>query len=152
MHGRCNSPGNTGFARYGGAGIKICARWRKFENFYADMGERPEGKTLDRIDGSKGYEPGNCRWATRAEQANNTRTNRRLSFQGRTQTLTQWAVELGVRAPSLQARLHRGWSAERALTTPMGPARRTKLNVAIPAGYRLHPAIMAELAMIAPPI
>lgn len=73
MISRCHSPTSDNYPNYGGAGIVVCERWRaSFENFLADMGERPEGKTLDRVIGSKGYEPSNCRWATPGEQAQNT--------------------------------------------------------------------------------
>lgn len=68
---RCFNPNAAGYASYGGRGITVCARWLDFANFLADMGERPEGTSLDRIDGTKGYEPGNCRWATRAQQSRN---------------------------------------------------------------------------------
>ena len=70
---RCTSPKSPNYAYYGGRGITVCERWLSFENFYADMGERPHGMSIDRIDNSRGYEPGNCRWATRNTQQRNSR-------------------------------------------------------------------------------
>lgn len=95
MLGRCQNKTNGAFPNYGGRGVVVCERWKSFENFYADMGERPEGKTLDRFPNSNGdYEPGNCRWATKEEQDNNKRTNVYVTWNGKTQTYAQWGKEL----------------------------------------------------------
>jgi hypothetical protein len=93
-------------------GIKVCDRWlNSFEAFYEDMGCIPTPKhTLDRIDNDKGYEPANCRWATRLEQMNNTRKNRFITAFGRTQTMTQWARELNFGRGVIQGRIRRGGS------------------------------------------
>lgn len=118
MLARCATLSHKSFHNYGGRGIKVCPRWlNSFENFYADMGDRPSEKhSLDRINNDGNYEPGNCKWSTQREQTRNTRRNRRLTFRGKTQCVTAWAEELGVSITAIRDRLSRGWSDERALT------------------------------------
>lgn len=118
MRSRCGDPSNHRFSDYGGRGITVCERWQVFENFLTDMGEPEAGKTIDRVDVNGNYEPGNCRWADDREQRFNKRSNRLLTFLGRTQPLNAWAEELGVPRTRIWARLNLGWSAERALTEP----------------------------------
>lgn len=116
---RCQNPKNNRFNDYGARGITVCKRWLKFENFLADMGERPKGKTLDRKKNDLGYFKDNCRWATLTEQNNNTRRNVFLTFEGKTQTITQWAREKGINNGTLRSRIVlQGWSIERALSLP----------------------------------
>lgn len=116
MISRCNCKGDQAYNKYGGSGVKVCDRWLKFENFLADMGHRPDGKTLDRIENSKGYSKSNCRWATKTEQANNRRKNRLLEFSGKIQSLSQWSKEKGIPTSTLSGRLSKGWPIEKALT------------------------------------
>lgn len=120
MVSRCHNAKNASFHNYGGRGIVVCDRWRSFANFYADMGERPKGHTLDRIDNDGPYSPENCKWATYREQANNTRTLRLITFDGRTQSVSEWERELGL---PLKTRLHRGWDVAFAFTLAVGDRR-----------------------------
>lgn len=125
MIDRCTNEKNQAFHRYGGRGIKVCDRWKSFVNFYADMGPRPPGMTLDRHPNNDGdYEPTNCRWATREQQNNNKGINVLLTWQGRTLTLSQWARESNLNVQTLYARIAAGWATARALTTPPKPTGR----------------------------
>lgn len=99
-------------------GLTVCERWRDFSAFLADVGPRPAGTTLDRIDNDKGYEPGNCRWAPPRVQHRNKRTNRLLTHNGETLCLQEWAERLGLDPVSLAGRLRRGWPVSDALTKP----------------------------------
>ena len=122
MNKRCKNKNDPMYHIYGGNGISVCDEWSSFERFYADMGERPEGHSLDRIDGSKGYFYGNCRWATPREQALNRVTTKHdsIMYNGKTQALSEWADELGIKASVLYARIVRmKWSVEKAFTQPV---------------------------------
>lgn len=113
---RCNNPNNTAYHHYGGRGIKVCARWQKFENFLQDMGPRPARKTIDRIDVNGNYELSNCRWATMREQMRNRRDNVHYEYRGRKQILPDWSAEFGINPSTVASRMKRGWSLERSLT------------------------------------
>jgi hypothetical protein len=115
---RCGNPNNPAYKHYGARGIELCNRWFDFSNFLSDMGEPQKGMTLERIDNNLGYSPDNCRWATRAEQMSNTRANRRITHQGETLTITQWAKRLGVHRNTFNERLRCGWSEHDAITIP----------------------------------
>jgi hypothetical protein len=120
MKKRCLNPKVKAFERYGGRGIRVCNRWASsFENFLADMGPRPSKQhSVERDDVDGDYEPSNCRWATRPEQARNTRLTMRLEHRGRTLSVWEWERETGVSAIQIQKRIGRGWSVDRALTQP----------------------------------
>jgi hypothetical protein len=116
MMRRCYDHGYKDYPYYGGRGITVCERWHRFENFYADMGERPEGMTLDRVDVNRQYNKSNCRWASRTTQMNNTTRNRWLTYEGTTMTMSEWAKVTGISYTVLRARLNMlHWSLGRAL-------------------------------------
>lgn len=112
---RCTNPRCVAYPDYGGRGIRVCEPWMDFANFLADVGEKPERLSLDRIDNSRGYEPGNVRWATSVEQNNNTRWNRRVEHQGRVMTIAQWAKETGAPYHRIYEGLKRGRSMDEIL-------------------------------------
>lgn len=106
MRNRCSNPLNASWDRYGGRGVSVCPEWdSSYDTFFADMGEAPEGKTLDRIDVNGDYCPANCRWATWKEQANNKTTNVQLTYDGLTMTMAQWADYLEINRDTLFRRL-----------------------------------------------
>jgi len=119
MLNRCSNSNISTYRHYGGRGIKVCKRWLDIKNFIKDMGEKPENMSLGRIDNNKGYFPSNCRWETHTQQANNKRTNRMVEYRGQTLTVTQWARKLKIKSNCLWARLHKGWSMEKTLSTPI---------------------------------
>ena len=131
MHARCTLPNNKCFNIYGGRGIKVCERWRSFENFIADMGPRPSLKhSLDRYPNGDGdYEPGNCRWATSIEQGSNKRNNHLIEIDGETKTVSAWARERGLHKDLIFGRLGRGWTPRDAVMRPAQTSRRGCIGV-----------------------
>lgn len=119
MQARCGNPKSGSYQRYGARGVAVCERWSEFANFQADMGWRPPGKTIDRRDNARGYEPGNCRWATRAEQDRNKRTNVYVAYAGERILLIDLAAKVGVPYSNLSSRIRLGWSAEDAVGHPI---------------------------------
>lgn len=113
---RCLNKDDKACSFYGARGITVCERWLMFENFLEDMGDKPVGKSLERVDNDGSYSKDNCRWATPKERANNTRRNRRITAFGRTLTMAQWAEETGIHYRCLYKRIRLGWESEKALT------------------------------------
>jgi hypothetical protein len=122
MINRCHNEKNNRFENYGKKGIKVCDEWRNsFFKFLNDMGERPKGKSINRINNFGNYELKNCKWSTNTEQTNNKSNNYLISFYGKTQTLTQWAKEYNIGWSTLRKRvITLQWSIEKSLLTPIG--------------------------------
>lgn len=126
MKARCLNKRHKSYGNYGARGIAVCDRWMSFENFLADMGEKPDGLSLDRKDNDLGYFKGNCRWADNVEQGNNRRTNYVLEYDGQKKTLTEWANQYGISPISLKSRLKLGWDIHKALVTPIDKRKASK--------------------------
>ena len=117
---RCNCPTSKDFVKYGGRGISIDPRWNDFLTFVADMGERPDGMSIERINNDLGYSPENCKWGDSFEQNNNRSNNIYATHNGITQTLQQWDRKLGFKCGTVNNRINRsGWSVEDALNRPL---------------------------------
>ncbi len=116
MRARCNNPNDQSFHNYGARGIKVCERWNDFECFFQDMGERPKGCDIDRIDNDGPYSPENCRWVTRSQNLRNTRQTKMLTYKGETRSWREWAEIYGIGYETLRSRLNCGWETELALT------------------------------------
>lgn len=118
---RCTNESHPDWANYGGRGIAVCERWRIFDNFLADMGERPVGPqrlTIERVENSRGYEPGNCEWRTYTQQARNRRGNHLVTIAGDTMTLAEWFERTGTNKKTYYHRKRKGWTDEEALLVP----------------------------------
>ena len=116
---RCYYPQHRHFADYGGRGIEVDPRWHTFANFLADMGDRPEDHSIERLDTRRNYWLGNCIWLPNHLQAKNRRDTRLVTWRLRTMCISDWEKELGWKTHTLRKRLKRGWSVERAFTQPI---------------------------------
>lgn len=122
MISRCHNKNNKSYERYGSRGISVCDRWKNsFESFLADMGNRPaDGLQIDRINNDGNYEPSNCRWVTKTENARNKRSNVVIKYNGQSATVAEWGERIGINAKALRLRLfRRNWSIEKSLSTPL---------------------------------
>lgn len=128
---RCLNPKASGYDRYGAIGISVHPPWAKsFEVFLKDVGERPsQAHSLDRVNGAKGYDPGNVRWATPKEQSRNRSSNTMLTLNERTLTAVEWAELMGLNPTTLYMRLKNGWDVQRAITTPQAPRKARLLTL-----------------------
>lgn len=128
MRRRCTDPQDKRFSDYGGRGIAVAEEWMaSFEAFLRDMGDAPSADhQIDRIDNEKGYSRGNCRWATRKEQGNNKRNNRRLTIDGIERTLGEWSDVSGVAASTIARRASYGWKGDQLICAVKGTGRRPR--------------------------
>lgn len=116
---RCYLPNCQNYEYYGARGIRVCQEWLDFQAFYSFWGDPPfEGASIGRIDNDGNYEPSNCEWQTQEQQNNNTRRSRLINWNGKTQSIRDWAFQYNIGARRLSERLGRGWDMERAVTTP----------------------------------
>jgi hypothetical protein len=116
---RCYLPDNNAYEYYGARGIRVCQEWMDFQAFYSFWGNPPfEGASIGRIDNDGNYEPSNCEWQTQEQQNNNTRRSKLVTWNGKTQSIRDWALEYNIGMRRLSERLRRGWDMQRALTTP----------------------------------
>jgi hypothetical protein len=127
MKNRCYNKKVKAYKNYGERGITVCKSWlESFDSFVLDIGEKPEGSSLDRINNDKGYSKDNCRWATRLEQANNKRNNVNVTVGEKTMSASQWQRETGACGRNIRKRISRGWDAEHAVS-PEHRANRKRL-------------------------
>lgn len=115
MKSRCSNPRHKNWKDYGGRGIKVCEEWMQFENFLNDMGERPDGMTIERLDNNLGYCKSNCRWVRNETQQMNRRNNLRITIKGETKIASEWARVAGINKETFLRRVHAGWPSEQLL-------------------------------------
>ena len=123
MRQRCTNPNSPPYKNYGGRGIKVCNRWLDFKSFLEDMGERPIGLSIDRIDNNGNYEPSNCRWVNHKTQCRNYRRNVIIEYGKKKMCIAEWADFLGIKRKTLTCRFQRGYSIRDALNMRVNAKR-----------------------------
>lgn len=118
MKCRCENASHDNYQHYGGKGIEVCERWQSFENFLEDMGHRPNGTSIDRIDNAKNYEPENCKWSTTKQQCRNKTNNRIFVIEGRSVTMAELVEVSQLPRNTILNRIKRGWTIEKAISEP----------------------------------
>jgi hypothetical protein len=136
MRRRCTAKSHHQYSEYGGRGIVICDRWNDFLLFLEDMGCRPDGHTIDRIDNDGPYSPENCRWALPVVQINNRRNTSTLTYRGEKMSLADWSARTGIPRKTLAMRFHQRWSAQKILETPHKPRQAPRKRSEIPPPSR----------------
>lgn len=130
MKDRCLNTNNPHYTDYGGRGIEVCKQWiESYQSFLDDMGQRPVGMTLERIDNALGYCKENCRWATRKEQQRNRRANVTCEIGGLTKCLKEWCEVYGIGYTTVRGRMGRGWGMIDAITTPADRQYRNRRSI-----------------------
>ena len=137
MMDRCFLKTHKSYARYGGRGVLPCEEWSVFENFYRDMGERPKGTTLGRIDNSLGYFAANCRWETTKQQTRNRRSTHYLEIFGEKRAISEWCEMYGIEHDVVSRRLAKGWSAQDAVTKPKRKQKNSRTPI-VPLGHQIE--------------
>lgn len=128
MKTRCTLPTVATYHHYGGRGISVCSQWMEsFETFMKDMGPRPPGYSIERINNDGNYEPSNCKWASKSEQSINRRNSKFLEHDGLKLTQHEWSLKTGLSSQNIYTRLRMGWSVHRALTTPVNHPKKCQL-------------------------
>lgn len=125
---RCYNKNDPGYFYYGEKGIEVCKSWHNYLNFYNDMGDRQLGMTLDRIDNNKGYCKENCRWADRAIQSKNRKSNKYFTYMGQTKIMSEWCIYFNVSYGATSRRIARGWSFEDAFLNFANISMRNEKN------------------------
>lgn len=118
MRRRCSDPSYDSYPLYGQRGIRVCAEWENFSAFLRDMGECPTGLSIDRERVNGNYEPGNCKWATQTQQQNNRTNNHKITHNGLTLNLMQWAARTGLPQSTIRKRIQMRWPVEQVLGLP----------------------------------